>query len=104
MSDLIHGYQASAVITGDTLVRTGAGVLHTVTISQADAAPTAGDIFIRDAVAAGAGTVLFHWNLTTAVFVPFSVTLDVKFTTGLFVDMTTTADVNVVCAWNPENV
>jgi hypothetical protein len=32
------------------------------------------------------------------------VTLDVKFTTGLFVDMTTTADVNVVCAWNPENV
>jgi hypothetical protein len=104
MSDLIHGFQASAVLAADGLVRTGAGILHTVTISQADAAPTAGDIFIRDAVAAGAGTILFHWNLTTAVFVPFTVTLDVKFTTGLFVDFTTTADVNVVCSWLPEPV
>jgi hypothetical protein len=104
MSDLIHGFQASAVLAADGLVRTGAGILHTVTISQADAAPTAGDIFIRDAVAAGAGTVLFHWNLTTAVFIPFTVTLDVKFTTGLFVDFTTTADVNVVCSWLPEPV
>src|SRR6188472_901956 len=102
MSDLIHGFTSSAVLTGDTGVRTGAGILHTVTISQADAAPTAGDIYIRDAVAAGAGTVLFHWNLTTAVFVPFTVTLDVKFTTGLYVDFTTTADVNVVCSYVAE--
>jgi hypothetical protein len=28
----------------------------------------------------------------------------VKFTTGLFVDFTTTADVNVVCSWLPEPV
>ena len=55
MSDLIHGFTSSAVLTGDTGVRTGAGIVHTVTISQADAAPTAGDIYIRDAVAAGAG-------------------------------------------------
>jgi hypothetical protein len=104
MSDLIHGFQASAVLKEDGLVRTGPGILHTITISQQDAAPTAGTIQVRDAVAAGAGTVLFEWILTTAVFVPFTVTLDVKFTTGLFVDFTTTADVNVVCSWNPETV
>ncbi len=104
MSDLIHGFQSSGIQTSDATVRTGAGIVHTVTIAQADAAPTAGDIYIRDAVAAGAGTVLFHWNLTTAVFVPFTVTLDMKFTTGLFIDFTTTADVNVVCSWTPEPV
>jgi hypothetical protein len=97
-------YQSSAVVTGDTVIRTGAGILHTVTISQNDAAPTAGTISILDATAAGGGTALFTWVLTTAVFIPFTVTLDVKFTSGLVVDITTTADVNVVCSYTPTPV
>ena len=100
----INGQDASAVVTTATVVRTGAGILHTVTIAQQDAAPTAGTIQIRDAAAAGGGTVLFEWVLTTAVFYPFSVVLDVRFTTGLVIDFTTTADVNVVCSYLAEPV
>ena len=88
-------FSYSGVIAADALVKTGAGFVHTVTISQADAAPTAGTISVLDSVAAGAGTAIFTWNLTTAVFVPFTVTLDMSFSTGLYLDFTTTADVNV---------
>lgn len=91
-----HQYTSTGVKTADALIKTGSGFIHTITISQQDAAPTAGTIQIRDATAAGAGTVLFEWNLTTAVFVPFTVILDVTFGTGLYIDFTTTADVNVV--------
>jgi|SRR6478736_3195188 len=102
MANLVQEeYTSSAVVVTDTLVYTGKGSVHTVTIAQQDAAPTAGTIQIRDAVAAGAGTVLFEWNLTTAVFIPFSVVLDVAFNTGLFIDFTTTNDVNVVCSYAP---
>lgn len=92
-------FTSSAVLVADGLVKTGAGMVHTVTISQADAAPTAGTIQVRDATAAGAGTVIFAWELTTAVFIPFTITLDVTFATGLYIDFTTTADVNVVCSF-----
>ena len=96
MSNLVAMQCTGApVVTSDTQIYLGKSVVHTVTISQADAAPTAGDIFIRDSSAAGAGTVLFHWNLTTAVFIPFTVTLDAYCATGIYVDFTTTADVNV---------
>jgi hypothetical protein len=91
-----HQYTSSGVKVADALIKSGAGFVHSITISQADAAPTAGTIQIRDATAAGAGTVLFEWNLTTAVFNPFTIILDVAFSTGLYFDFTTTADVNVV--------
>lgn len=84
-----------APIVADAAIKNGAGFVHTITISQADAAPTAGTIQVRDATAAGAGTVMFEWNLTTAVFNPFTITLDANFSTGLYIDFTTTADVNV---------
>jgi hypothetical protein len=84
-----------APVVADALIKTGAGFVHTITISQQDAAPTAGTIQIRDAVAAGAGTIIFEWVLTTAVFMPFTITLDATFNTGLYVDFTTTGDVNV---------
>ncbi len=101
MADLIHGFMSSAVLVADGLVRTGPAILHTVTISQQDAAPTAGTIDVRDGVAAAGGTLLFQWVLTTAVFVPFTVVLDVKCTNGIYVDFTTTGDVNVVCSYLP---
>ncbi len=95
----ITPYISSGSQTSDALVCTGSGLLHTVTISQNDAAPTAGTIDIRDGVAAAGGTLLFSWTLTTAVFVPFTLTFDIPFSTGLFIDFTTTGDVNVVVTY-----
>lgn len=93
-------YLSSGIKVADALIKTGAGVLHTVTISQGDAAPTAGTISILDSTEAGAGTPIFTWVLpgTTAI-VPVTLTFDVEFSTGLFVDCTTVGDVNIVCSY-----
>jgi hypothetical protein len=81
----------------DALLKTGQGFLHTITFMQGDAAPTAGTIVVYDNTAES-GTELVNWTLTTAVFYPTTVTLDAKFSTGLYIGFTTTADVNVtVC-------
>jgi hypothetical protein len=88
-----HRYTPTYNLTGDTLVKTGAGLIHTVTISCNDAAPTAGSIIIYDNTAES-GSVLFNHTFTTTPFAPFSVLLDMSFATGLYVGFTTTADVN----------
>lgn len=92
-------FTTSGVLTSDTTVKSGAGFLHTVTIAQNDAAPTAGTIDVYDNTTTGSGTKLFTWTLTTAVFTPFSVVIDASFATGLTVDFTTTADVAVFCSY-----
>lgn len=86
------------VVTADALIKTGAGTLHTVTFSQADAAPTAGTIILYDNTAES-GTKILDWSgITIAVFNIINVTLDDAFKTGLYVGFTTTTDVNVtVC-------
>jgi len=86
----------------DLIVAVGPGVLHTVTISEGDAAPTAGTIDIYDGTSA-VGTKLFTWTLTTAVFNPISILLDVKYNIGLFIDFTTTADVSVAVTYRQLN-
>lgn len=91
-------FTSSGAVTSDTTVKTGAGFCHTVTIAQSDAAPTAGTIDIYDNTAAS-GTKIFSWNLTTTVFMPFTVTLNVSVATGIYVDFTTTADVNVFISY-----
>lgn len=85
-------------ITTDTAVKSGSGFLHTVTFSCNDAAPTAGTIDIYDNTA-GSGTKIFSWTLTTAVFNPTTIILDISFSTGLYVDFTTTGDVFVVLSY-----
>jgi hypothetical protein len=91
-------YSSSGVLTSDTQVKNSAGFVHTVTISQNDAAPTAGTIDIYDNTTA-TGTKIFTWTLDTTVFRPFSVTLDVLCANGIYVDFTTTADVAVVLSY-----
>lgn len=91
-------FSSSGVITSDTAVKSGLGFVHAITISPNDAAPTAGTIDVYDNTAAS-GTKLFTWTLTTAVFTPFTVILDVSFATGLYVDFTTTADVAVAVSY-----
>lgn len=85
-------------VAADTLVKSGPGLLHTLTFAQTDAAPTAGSIIVYDNTAES-GAKIFEWNLTTTVFMPFTVTLDVAFSIGLYVGFTTTADVAVTVSY-----
>lgn len=84
-----------AVVGG--LVKTGTGFLHTVTLSQSDAAPTAGNITIYDSLTPS-GKVLFTHTQTTAVFMPVSVTLDVPFDLGMYMAFVP-ADVSVTLSY-----
>lgn len=87
-------FSSSAVVVSDTQVKASAGFLHCITISQNDAAPTAGTIIVYDNTAES-GTVVFNWTLTTAVFIPFQICPDAVMSTGIYIGFTTTADVNV---------
>lgn len=89
---------SSGVKTSDALVKSGAGFLHTITFSCNDAAPTAGSVIVYDNTAES-GTQLFNHTFTTTPFAPCTVTLDVEFSTGLYIGFTTTADVNVVASY-----
>ncbi len=87
-----------AYLVADGQVKAGAGFLHTVTISPIDAAATAGTIFIYDSLTEATPTI-FAYTVPAAALVPVTVTLDVSFTTGLYVGFTTTADVSVTCSY-----
>lgn len=85
-------------LTGDTLVKTGAGQLYSVTFTCNDAAPTAGSVIIYDNTAES-GTEILNHTFTTTPFAPCTVNLNVSFKTGLYVGFTTTADVNVTVSY-----
>lgn len=89
---------AYSQVTADTAVKSAPGFLHALTFAQTDAAPTAGTITVYDNTAES-GTKIFEWNLTTAVFMPFTVTIDASFATGLYVGFATTADVQVTVSY-----
>jgi hypothetical protein len=89
-----HRYTPSYKITADTLVKTGAGLLHSVVLTCNDAAPTAGSIIIYDNTAES-GSELFNHTFTTTPFAPISLLLDYEVTNGIYAGFTTTADVNL---------
>lgn len=91
-------FSYSAIAVADVQIKASAGFLHTVTISCADAAPTAGDFKIFDNTAES-GTVVFHHNFAITPFVPFTIILDYIMATGIYFGFTTTADVNVSCSF-----
>lgn len=93
-------YSTSGVITADALIKTGAGFVHTVTMSS-DAAATAGTFILYDNTSeAGTGTqVLLSVTFVAAFFPLVSVLLDVSFGTGLYGGFATTADVSVVISY-----
>lgn len=84
--------------TADTLVKTGTGVLHSVTFTPNDATPTAGSIILYDNTAES-GAQILNWNIAATAFVPITVVLDVEFLSGLYIGFTTTADVNVTLSY-----
>lgn len=85
-------------VTADTAVKGAAGFLHALTFSCNDAAPTAGSIIVYDNTAES-GTELFNHTFTTTPFVPFTVTINGPFATGLYAGFTTTADVNLTVSY-----
>ena len=93
-----HRYSSSGVLTGDTQVKAAAGFVHTITIAPSDILPTAGSLDIYDNTSA-AGTKIFSMYIQAAVFYPFTVTLDVSCANGIYVDFTTTADVNAFVSY-----
>lgn len=82
----------------DIQVKAGAGFLHNITFSQADAAPTAGTIIVYDSLTEAA-PIIFSSTWTTAVFSPATVTIDAAFTTGLYIGFTTTGDISVTVSY-----
>lgn len=89
---------AYSLVAANTAVKSAPGVLHSLTFSCNDAAPTAGTIDVYDNTAAS-GTKIFSWTLPATAFPPFSIILDVSFAIGLYVNFTTTADVNVTVSY-----
>jgi hypothetical protein len=85
-------------LAADGQVKAGTGVVHTLTFSCNDAAPTAGSVIVYDSLTE-TGTEMFNHTFTTTPFAPFSVTLDAAFATGCYVGFTTTADVNVTVTY-----
>lgn len=93
-----HRYTSSGVMVADTAIKTGGGLVHTITFSCNDAAPTAGSFILYDNTAES-GTQIFNHTFTTTPFAPCTVTLDVTFATGLYAGFSTTGDVNVVVSY-----
>ena len=85
-------------LTADALVKSGAGVIHTITFGQTDAAPTAGTITFYDNLAES-GQVIYKHTFTTAIFYPASIVLDCIFGTGLYAGFDTTGDVSVTITY-----
>ena len=82
-----------AGIVADGECGSGANFLHTVTCAGDDAAATAGSMAIRDSTSAGAGTIIQNVNFAAAYFPPVTMVFDVALSNGLYLDFTTTADV-----------
>ena len=85
-----HSYVTTA---SDLLIKSGSGVLHTLTLSCNDAAPTAGSLILYDNTAES-GTQIFNHTFTTTPFAPLTLVFDIAFSTGLYAGFTTTNDVN----------
>ncbi len=82
-----------AMIASDQLIKSGAGYVRSITM-YSDATATAGTIALRDSTTAGTGNILWSFDvLAVAYNTPFTVDLQTTFSTGLYLDFTTTADV-----------
>jgi hypothetical protein len=91
---VVPSYKYSPVAAADVQVKAGPGLLHSVTFSCNDAAPTAGSIIIYDSLTE-TGIQVFNHTFTTTPFMPFTLIFDYEITIGIYIGFTTTADVNV---------
>lgn len=85
-------------VTSDTLVRTGAATLHTVSIAPTTATPTAGLVTIYDAAAESGTAVFSEWVFATTP--GHTIVLDADMRTGIYVGYDgTLANVSVTVTW-----
>jgi hypothetical protein len=77
----------------DIVCKATPGFLHTVSCWGEDAAATAGRVQIRDATAAGGGTVVWQQEFAAAIATPVTWVADIVMTTGIVIYWDTTADV-----------
>jgi len=81
-----------AMVAADQLYKSGPGYVRSITC-YSDATATAGAIALRDNTAAGAGNILWSFDvLAIAYNTPFTVDLQTPFSVGLYLDFTTVAD------------
>lgn len=79
-------------VAADQLYKSGPGYVRGISCFS-DAAATAGSIVLRDNTVAGAGDILWSFDVLAADYSkPFEVSLEVPFAVGLYLDFTTTAD------------
>jgi hypothetical protein len=82
--------------TADTAVRSGAGILHTISIAPTTATPTAGLITVYDNTAESGTAIFSEWVFATTP--GHTITLDCNVSTGIYVGYTTVTDVSVTVA------
>lgn len=80
-------------ISADQLYATGPGLVKGIDC-YSDATATAGTIAVLDATSAGTGTKIFEFDVLAVAYNPIGLKqeLNVPFSTGLYLDFTTTAD------------
>lgn len=82
---------------GTTVIRTGRGILHTITINDAGASSNTCTVY--DGTSA-AGTVIATIDTVTTLF-PTTLTFDAEFATGLTVVLATGTAANITVTWAP---
>ena len=80
-------------IAADQLYKTGPGLVKGIDC-YSDATATAGTIAVLDATSAGTGTKIFEFDVLAVAYNPIGLKqeLNVPFSTGLYLDFTTVAD------------
>lgn len=80
-------------IAADQLYKTGQGFVRSIDC-YSDATATAGTIAVLDSTTAGAGTKIFEFDVLAVAYNPTGLKqeLNVPFSVGLYLDFTTTAD------------
>ena len=94
----------SAPSATDLLIRTGPAFVKFMTCSPTDNAAVAGTVQLRDAVAAGAGTIAVEWTVLAidyTVVAPKVFPVMANFATGVMLDFTTTSDVKCWVTYTP---
>jgi len=89
----VEGQFSYAQDDADLVVKASAGFLHAVICYGEDGTAEAGSVAIRDATAAGAGTVVWQETIAAAAYTSKSIVFDIVMPTGIVIDFTTTADV-----------
>ena len=92
----VEGQFSYATDDADLVIKSTPGFLHSMTCYGEDAAATAGDVAIRDATAAGAGTIIYYEAIAAAAYttaMSVTHTFNIIMTAGIVLDFTTTADV-----------